>query len=47
MTTQTRKLIEVLDSALTWWHSVPSNFEKQEPAWLEEARAVLKTIKTG
>lgn len=39
--------LEALSNALNWWHSKPGNFDRKEPAWLEQARAALKLAGGG
>jgi hypothetical protein len=38
-------LLEVLDAALTWWHSDVRRIQVKEPAWLESARAAIRKAK--
>ncbi len=40
MTTHEQQLLDACAAALEWWHSDSANFDRQEPAFLEQMRAI-------
>ena len=40
MTTHEQLLLDACAAALEWWHDDPANFDRQEPAFLEQMRAI-------